>query len=534
MAADGVGGFDGFDGFDVAAGSAAIAGRAPTASTAHSRGWESRIMEFYLRYNPGVMRSPMLSSAFVALLVTTFLGTPDANAVRLDPEAGGQALIYPYYTARSYGTDPFNTYLSIVNTSADGKALRVRFREGKEGLETLGFNLFLSPNDTWTGALVPSADGGTQLITTDRSCATYASPFDAAGVNRSAFSASSFAQDGLDRTREGYVEVFEMGTVKGATLAAITQDASGLPHDCSAVQSRPVDTADIAAPSGGLHGTLTLIDVTSGMDMTVNAEALADLAQRPYYRAALDPYPDWKAAEIDPVSYVRTSTHAYRLIWSNALQAVSSVLMRPVVSNEYIIDAAVAASTDWVVTFPTRRLQVTAGGTSAPFQAQATCEILQNSVFNREAQQVSSGSCADMGCPSPPPLAACAATNIVSWERTFNAYQPLFGSKIRLSGANGDNGSVYVGNGFQNGAIRMRFAGAGAVAGLLSQPGSMRFEMATARFETGAFRVQGLPAIGFMARSMVNGTLSCGATLCQGNYGSAFSHHGAPIVVLAP
>jgi len=229
------------------------------------------------------MSRTTLSISAAALVAAAFLGANDAKAVRLDPEAGGQALIYPYYTVRSRGTDPFNTYLSIVNTSADGKALRVRFREGRQGLETLGFNLFLSPNDTWTGALVPSADGGTQLVTTDRSCATYAAPFDASGMNREPLSAASFAADGPDRTREGYVEVLEMGTVKGATLAAITQDAGGTPHDCGFVQSRLVDRADIAAPSGGLQGTLTLINVASGdgnsaANVDLNVLQLAQMA----------------------------------------------------------------------------------------------------------------------------------------------------------------------------------------------------------------------------------------------------------------
>src|SRR5689334_22385875 len=98
------------------------------------------------------------------------LCAPRAQAVYLDPDGLGQALIYPYYTVRSVDGNSFNTYLSVANTTPDAKAVRVRLREGLNGRETLDFNLFLAPNDMWTGALVPSADGGAEILSSDRSC----------------------------------------------------------------------------------------------------------------------------------------------------------------------------------------------------------------------------------------------------------------------------------------------------------------------------------------------------------------------------
>ena len=52
----------------------------------------------------------------------------------------------------------------------EAKVIRVRFREGRNGREVLGFNLYLAPNDVWSGALYPpnSADSApTQLVTSD-------------------------------------------------------------------------------------------------------------------------------------------------------------------------------------------------------------------------------------------------------------------------------------------------------------------------------------------------------------------------------
>jgi hypothetical protein len=470
----------------------------------------------------------------------------DANAVRLDPEAGGQALIFPYYTVRSYGTDPFNTYLSIVNTSADGKALRVRFREGRQGLETLGFNLFLSPNDTWTGALVPSADGGTLLVTSDNSCVSPAMS-SGNGVHSQALSAAAFATDGVDRTREGYVEVFEMGTVTGATLTAITQGANGVPHDCSVVQ-KTVTASDIAAPTGGLQGTLTLINVASGMDATVNADALASLASRPYYRDPADAYPDWNIAEIDPVSYVTTSTHAYRLAWANGLQAVDSVLMRTGLSNEFILDPGTASSTDWVVTMPTRRLHLSATSATAPFSAasgtlDAGCEAFASPRFDREANTSNGHWCTSYNfddCPVPvsdPGL--CASATVIGWRRTRSTAGSVFGSTnvVRSSHVYSESVSAALYedlNYFLNGAIRLQFSSSGPRAGLASLATSSRMELRSGAFETGAFQVQGLPVMGFMARTFVNGTLSCAATKCQGSYASAFAHQGVVTIGTVP
>lgn len=70
---------------------------------------------------------------------------PFAQAVSLSPDGRGQALIYPYYTAQGNN----DTLFSIVNPTSDllatkvdqGKALKVRFYEGRNGRVVLDFNL---------------------------------------------------------------------------------------------------------------------------------------------------------------------------------------------------------------------------------------------------------------------------------------------------------------------------------------------------------------------------------------------------------
>ena len=108
----------------------------------------------------------VLSRVVVALVA--MLALP-VQAMQLDPDGQGEILIYPYFSAQDSEGNDFNTYLSVVNSSPDAKALRVRFREGRNGHELMSFNLLLEPQGTWTAVVVPRT-GGAGFITTDLSC----------------------------------------------------------------------------------------------------------------------------------------------------------------------------------------------------------------------------------------------------------------------------------------------------------------------------------------------------------------------------
>src|SRR5690349_512563 len=91
-------------------------------------------------------------SLYAALAAVSAPGaTTAAEAVNVNPDGLGQVLIYPYYTTRADAAgNSYNSLLSVVNSTASGKAVKVRFLEGKNSREVLDFNLFLSPYDVWT------------------------------------------------------------------------------------------------------------------------------------------------------------------------------------------------------------------------------------------------------------------------------------------------------------------------------------------------------------------------------------------------
>ena len=117
------------------------------------------------------MNRKNLTAAVLAGLagVAGIAGT--AQAVNINPDGTGQVLLYPYYTTNNNNM----TLISVVNTTEQAKAVKVRFLEGFNSREVLDFNLYMSREDVWTAVLADSSAFGAEagvphLYTTDSSC----------------------------------------------------------------------------------------------------------------------------------------------------------------------------------------------------------------------------------------------------------------------------------------------------------------------------------------------------------------------------
>jgi hypothetical protein len=463
-----------------------------------------------------------------ALIASACAATAGAGAVYLSHDGVGQALVYPYYTVQSVDGNTFNTYISLRNQAADAKIARVRFREGRNSREVLRFDVYLAPNDMWTATLVPaSADAASpaRIISRDVSCTN--PPFPAEGVDFRNF-VYAFPDDGagtgLDRTREGFLEVIEMATLTGASAASVAHGASGVPVNCAAVQGQsPAPALALGAPSGGLSGTLTLINVMNGMDFTLDAEALAELSTRSLYRALEVSQPvDFNSPEIDPVSHVIANGSYYRSVWSRPIDAVSAVFMRSAWRSEYVLDAATRSRTDIVTLFPTRQHYVTATDATAPFTARfawfpacngaSAGEPVIVSVFNRESRggpafPIECGFLCPPGLPVPS-ICGAAPVASVGASGALGSTNRGFGGASLLPLAIGENGWI---------EIR-----AAANAPLTSLASSTRTNLATGAVTSGSHSFSGLPVTGLWVRTFENGSLACSAGTCQGNYGGSF------------
>jgi len=424
--------------------------------------------------------------------------------------------------------------------------VKVRFREGKNSAEVLDFNLYLSPNDVWTGAVVPSTSDVTSpamLVTTDKSCTN--PPIPAAGQPFLNFQYSGATADGLaatlDRTREGYAEMFEMGRLIPGALATAAIHVAGVPT-CTGLTGPllPAVAAATTTPTGGLMGTGTLINVTSGRDTMYNANAYGAWSATALYSDIGNDLPNF--SQTNPAQSVvvslptaaATTQTVYISSWTGTApvtagaKAASATMMHADVLNEYILDAATRSNTDWVLTFPTKRLFVSTTTVVAPFTNLLTtsgaCEIIDLTSFNRE--EASLAPAGALFSPLPPG----ATANSLCWESTVVSFRngstssPSAPAVPSLVLGSQNVTAIGVTTTFQNGWADIHFSGANAsTVGLVSDATSQSAIIGGA-ISTSAQTFHGLPVVGFMIRTFANGTLTCGTATCQGNYGASVSH----------
>ena len=468
------------------------------------------------------------------------LGAAGATqAVNLNPDGLGQVLIYPYYTTRNDAAgNAFNSLLSIVNTTASVKAVKVRFLEGKNSREVLDFNLFLSGHDVWTAGLVPGpvvsgtpGSGGTQIITADKSCTL---PF---GQFPQVFRTGLLGADGagatLDRTTEGYVEIIEMTTYSDtSTTAGLVTHDGGVPPGCAKLTNTQAtnDANSGNGIQGGLFGGMTLINVNSGSDFTEDAVALDNFATgQNLYSSSADTTPNLQS--VNPATSVVIAD--FGLVFSsdwttstNLADPVSAVLMHDSIMNEYVLDAGTRSGTDWVVTMPTKRYYV-ANGTGTPprlfqrnFNKTAySCDDVSLDIFDREEQTTSTP--LDF---SPQPEAGvnqlCFEANVI----TFNNSDVL-----------GSANSVNITTTFENGWLNVGFfpdTVTGAIHTLPNDNTTFVDPTVSPPFVSGAAPAtyQGLPVVGFAVESFTNGVLIVNGQATLSTYGGNFVHKGTRFV----
>jgi hypothetical protein len=461
---------------------------------------------------------------FLAACLAALGASLPAAAVYLSGSGMGQALIYPYYTVRSTEGNAFNTYISIGNADAGGKALRVRFREARNGREVLGFNLFLQPGAVWAAALVPGPNGA-RLLTRDPTCSIpdfnvlTGSP---AYLDLGTALFTGANADGMgeseDRVREGYVEVLEMASLP-ASFSSGTACGSA---------TGGVLLSQASAPSGYLYGSLTVINVQSGLDFTVPADALAQLATAAYYRAPSDPYPDFTASEVSRVASFTLDNKLYRIEMPTGVGAVEAALVRSSIVNEIALDPVTASATDWVVTLPTRRFH--AAGIASPWFAAALdprggdMALVGTYRSRNGANAIIEPNCGFLCPPNTYELTVRAP-----WAVTVLGFSSVSGS--RPTGGAGITAALGSTNGWNIGLPNAGSGGGASWRFFNMWDGTPRASVnaVTTRLSDGVvanerISLEGLPVVGFMARTLRNGAIPCTAGTCQGNYGGSISH----------
>jgi hypothetical protein len=338
-----------------------------------------------------------------------------AQAVNLNPDGLGQVLIYPYYTTN----DGNQTLLSVVNTTDQAKAVKVRFLEGYNSREVLDFNLYLSAWDVWVASIFD--DNGTpSLRIVDDSCTVpylYDSNFDDVPDAPQPFLSLAYAgqfndggPEGIERAAEGHFEMIEMGTLVGDSAdyathqltaemkdkdGAVTRPATWEPLDCAELVDQWTDyfgapdgiwfaeaagnencvldpdnavlvgcqaQTDTLRNSGGLFGGGAIVNSGNGTMFSYDARAVQGWDKTEdgvhYLPGSIHPSLDDGDQRTAYVFFGVPQDRAVALFYSRPVDAVTGVFMHENIMNEYTANADLNAATEWVVTFPTKHYYV--------------------------------------------------------------------------------------------------------------------------------------------------------------------------------
>ena len=487
------------------------------------------------------MKRNFLTTAVISSIAGVAGIASVANAVELNSDGLGQVLIYPYYTVNGGNS----TLLSVVNTTANSKAVKVRFLEGRNSQEVLDFNLFLSPFDVWTAAVFSLSDtGGGNLATDDESCTNPAIKHGTSGVGSLpdgrkyvAFRNNQYLGDGgptsLDRTREGHIEMIEMATIlAGTDLSDNVTHVDGVPADCSVVAGVTAANPDLTTPSGGLFGSGTIVQPAIGTIYPYNADAIDG-----FYTLTGNLFTP-SGSVLPSLANAATSltgATAFNFVTSssggtgslvvsdyataNAIDAVSSIFADSAIHNEYVVEAASSSESEWVVTFPTKRFYVTgAAAPIRPFPKKFTstgggtaCVVVGISYWDREEQTTVSQD--DFSPPNQiAPSSLCYEAQVLTFQ-TAQSYTAANGVSKVLSSKLTANVDPRATN-FESGWLRLSLD--------QNNPASEAHDM---RESTDGDVFHGLPVTGFLAVNYINANNGAAGVLA--NYSGLYRHRAS-------
>ena len=511
-----------------------------------------------------------------------------ANAAMYVNDKGmGETLIFPFYSAENGNS----TNVNIANTTTGTKAVKVRILEAQNSQEVLDFNLYLSPKDHFSFAvLADAADGGGMLKTNDNSCTVPAIPSDGVKFRDYLYNPADSAEDDADtetvdesydntsitRTAVGYIEVIEMGQIDAdadpvldtATqnainaAAAIKHGSDGVPANCGLlVDAWSTDsagdagtwlaeaTADDVGSSefladwagGGLYGYASVVNVDMGTSFGYDAIAIADHVADGATGSAMhyepgDIDPNFTDGAFDTSAIVNDAGVATTVEFTDGtysdevsrVQALNATMMAVAVHNDYVTDPGLAATTDWLLTFPTKAFHVNGDEPIEPFSelwtGQSACEYASMDMIDREESTAPPPPSVDQSggpdfSPKPPPGPAPADPTNGDLTLCYEATIVQFAEESAVgtsSVAVGVNAFLDSSDGW--GTISFDPAdlfGAGSDVSLCGQDGDAdtngdQTDPCDRTISADDNVMTGLPVVGFAVQKYVNGALGSG------------------------
>lgn len=350
-------------------------------------------------------------------------GVAPATVFELGTGGIGHINLVPYYTVLG----GFDTYLNVINTDTrNGKVVKVRFRTGANADTVFDFTLLLAPGDMWAAAVTrDAASGRPRLASGDPSCTLPADVRQTFGTAQLADWPQSTA---AAQAGEGQVEIITMADIPPAStvlIAALRPAAGGTPCAAEVLAPLATDPASYAqarslgleVPTTGLLTDWTLINVPRASSFTGIATAIearagaggaagyGNIVFSPQTGVAVPSLEQIRQQTADPLLRGAVADNAaaagqglagvapglaarqsdlpdlstpYLPAGLNTLaggvatrvqaHALSKTLAVAAITNQYVLDPALDARTAWVLSLPTRRLNVAAHPQSGGFR----------------------------------------------------------------------------------------------------------------------------------------------------------------------
>lgn len=366
-----------------------------------------------------------------------------AHAVNVSPNSMGQVLLYPYYTVQAGQ----QTLLSVVNNSDASKAAKLRFLEGYNGRTVLELTLFLAPRDIWTANVFALGDAGLSgsgaaILSTDSSCTlpAFADGPLPNGVAYRLFSSDGYSGAAADsgptgdaRTAEGHLEVIAMADLEpgSAVDADIRPLDGGAPPACARAEQDFESGAGTVAPTTGLFGSASVVDVAEGTFFAYNADALdgftaVALASPPGSGApTLAAANDAGGAMASARRFVAGNAISAVFPASRAIDAVSAVFAADAIYNEFVWRQDASALSDQALLRRSGIDQRSEGAVRSCFRRARTgnapglsCVQVVQTLFDRDTHSSGVGEdyCGFNECPPTPfTPSLCAETNVIQF-----------------------------------------------------------------------------------------------------------------------
>ena len=405
-----------------------------------------------------------------------------AQAVSVSPNGVGEVIVVPYFTA----AEGMNTYVTVTNTTEVTKVVKMKFLDGRSEFPMKTFNLYLTPRDTFafaTGQVTVDAQG-IQLTEggiyfNDDSCVVEVysgAPFD----NRPVFAPGTNIF-----TTEGSIQIFEMAEkLTSQTPCGRSEGAAG------STDNHFNSTSSLRPPTGGLKATASIIDVANGFQFSYKPVAFTDF------------YPDDEQHHYSvPSANEPALTDAGRVsagvTYDSGIEAFGAAIISSQISNDFNVEPAVAAQTEWILTIPGKddlRL-----GPAGCFQASVA------RLYNRKGQVVDLVD--GQSTLTSTELDFCQSLHVL---RFGDLTRPAILDSIYETDFTSDF-EINTGEALVSGQLELDFA----------QPDNPKLFSLTGLTDQGTTVLSGVPMIGFAVQKFNNGAARPGLLAA---YATAYTH----------